>query len=96
MKVSLSLRMPSTGVIELPLEQHLMGTSYSGNLPCSDHLGTDLHYSVYLVQQIWADSDGGAESAADAVGASVALASEGNAGAAVAAAEKCWMMLQPV
>ena len=95
MKVSLSLRMPSTGGIELSLGQHLMGTSYSENLPCSDRPGTDLYYFVYLVQQIWADSYGGAESAADAADASVALASEGNAGAA-AAAEKCWMKLQLV
>jgi len=72
-----------------------MGTSDSENLPCSDRLGTDLHYFAYLVQQIWADSDGGAESAADAVDASVALASEGNAGVA-AAAEKCWAKLQLV
>ena len=92
MKVSLSLRMPSTGGIELSLGQHLMGTSYSENLPCSDRPGTDLYYFVYLVQQIWADSDDGAESAADAADASVALASEGNA----AAAEKCWMKLQLV
>lgn len=45
---------------------------------------------MYLVQQIWADSDGDAELAADAAGAFVALASEG----AAAAAEKCWPKLQ--